>query len=248
MKTIKKLLGGTLAVVMILSILPANIAKADGVSSTIPSKVRSYTGSESSFSFKINGKEKVKSVKSNSTSLIVKLTSSNYSVSGDTVSNNDYTISMLGRKSGTYTVTVKFSNNATKKVTVYNYPSPIKSWKVGGKKNGYLSYTTKKTTTFRVTLAKGYTLKKLQYNKYVKQKNDNGYTSEQKYVTFKNGGKVKINTAPYQYKSTYSSESYSSDYMSDSLIAHTYAVITYKDKYTKKNETINVGIASVICP
>lgn len=246
MKTMKKLLGGVLVFVMLLSLLPAPVTNAaKEKNDTIPTKVRSYTDSETSFDFMLKDGVTVKSVTSSNKKLLYKIT--HYSITNDKTGENNYTITVLGLKNGTYTLTIKLSNKKSKKVTVYNYPSPLKMYKINGKKYGYLNNTNKKSAKVSVTLQKGYTLKKLQYNKTYKVKNDNGYSTDEKMITFKNGGTVKLNQLPYSYKSTYKYETMESENFSEGTSAYTYVCVTYKDKYTKGTETINIGIANKRC-
>ncbi len=252
MKRMKRLLFMVLTLVVVALCMPVTPVKAaKDNTKAFPTAIRSYPGSSSYTSFSLSGKKTIKSVKPSNSSMIVKVTDRNYYENNGTVDTNSYTIQTIADKAGKYILTVTLSDNSKKKITVYNYPSPIKFVKIDGKNYGYLERTKKKSCKIKVGLSSGYTIKSLQYTYNVKVKNESGYTTEERYKKFKNGGTIKINhqQSVYKYSSSSSDENYSykSENSNDSLFAYTHVLITYKDKYTKKTETYSTYIASVLC-
>ncbi len=249
MKTVKKIIGLMMALIVTLSINPT-VAKA-ATEDSIPSKVRLYYSQESS-AIKIelaDMAQTIGNIKTNDKNLYAMLTSSylNYE-SGEESSpsaKNEYTIGVRSKKNGTYTVSFDILDKdkkkvATKEVKVFIYDTPLKSITFNGKelKSNEL---TGKSAKVKVTLTSGNDIKKLEYGVYASQKDEYGTTSEFVYKTFKNGAAVTFGTKPYYSEADYSmnTEYYSS--VSKSLYTNmeipTYIVITYYDKYTKQNET-----------
>ena len=176
-------------------------------------------------------------------------------------------IRFYAAKTGTYTIKYDIYSAVTdKKVAsgstkVYvRADGPIKKVTVNGKpfeEFGYL--TTAKTIKFKVTMNKGYKLKKLEYGIYTAPKtttdaSDYSKTTrannEMTYKTFKNGGKVKLGSQGYYYLYNYEyldkygdgKEAYKSHHMNSEL-PRTEIRITYIDKYTKQATTTSYGFS-----
>ena len=250
MKSFKKILAVLVAAACIFAVIPTGTAQAKSKDS-IPSKIRSYTGDTTYTQINLSGKKKVKSVSTSDKNMYAKITYQTYNNENGEVSENSCELTTFCKKDGTYTVTLTFSDKSKSKITVYNYPSSIKSVKIDGKEQT-LNATTASKCKVNVELEKGNTLEKLEYSSNKRVDSDNGYTTEEKLKTFKNGESIPLNQTPYAYKSEYSYSyegyAYESTYNSEGLFASTYVVITYTDKYTKQKETESRYIASVIVP
>ena len=205
----------------------------------LPSKARAFTNMQSSISYDNPAGKRIKSVSSNSKNLIAKITNQAYvsNDNGKTTTTNTATISLYGLKDGKYTVTVNFTDNTKKKITVYSYPKPY-SIKVDGKDMSNI-LTNKSKIKVKVSMTKGNTLKDLKYSAEKKVKSDNEYTTNTVYTKFKNGQSIKVNKQPNHYSSTYKNDSYEITHYSDGLFAYTRVLVSWKDKYTKQTETFD---------
>lgn len=169
--------------------------------------------------------------------------SSSYSKSGEVENGNgSANVSAVFKKTGTYKVTITEKTSKgkvvyTKNIKIYcNTSGPVKKVTLNGKENFY-GLVNIKSGKFKVTINKGYKLKKIEYGVY--NKNSNNMT----WKTIKNGGKVIFGKYPchYENKSEYGDKD--GDYynyyenMSEELVARTIVKITYTDKYTKETET-----------
>lgn len=258
MKHVKRICSVLLALVMMITIIPleANAATKD----SIPTKVRLFSGvDESAISIELADEtQSISNIKTSNKNLVAMLTRSDYRFEkdGDVVSNseNKYAIGLRSKKDGKYTVSFDIIDKdkkkiATKKVTVFAYPTPLKSITMDGKqlKSNQL---TGKSAKVKVTLTSGNTIKKLEYGVYQTTKKDNSTSSEIVYKTFKNNSKITFGTKAYTYSSDYSSEYsdsvYVSKYFNTGMSCPTYIRITYYDKYTKRNETFSEYFSKVI--
>lgn len=257
MKNFKRLFYGSLLLSVMLLMMSVNVFAAR----TIPKKVRVYTGSVDEFSFKLEPGEyfKIASAKG----LKYKITDMDWSTSS-TSTESTGAISVYAAKSGKYTMKVDIYKAATDKkaasatITIFaQSDSPFKTVLINGKdRSQYNHYLTKdKAVTIKVTMNKGYTLKKLEYGVYGKPtvKNDSSTSktssNDMIYKTFKNGSKITLGTYGYYYLNQYSYEdtynnganSYKNQYLSGSLTAPTQIKVTYIDKYTKEEDTTYLG-------
>ncbi|MBB2184467.1 hypothetical protein H0486_16430 [Lachnospiraceae bacterium MD1] len=250
MRISKRVYSVLLALVMALTMIPSVAGAA--TKDSIPKKVRSYGTNERAIEISLaDPSQSIDNIKSSSKNMVVMLTGADYNYEDrDGVSNknyrNDYYIGVRSKKNGTYKVTFDIIDEnkkkvETKTVEVYAYDYPVKSITFDGKKyNGELSG---KSAKVKVTLASGNTIKKLEYGVYkLKKENENNSSSEMAYTTFKNGGKVTFGTRPYYYSNEYSNsyDGYTSQYsyFNTGMNCPTTIKITYYDKYTKQNETV----------
>ena len=258
MKNSKKILAAVLSLFMALALVPAIPAQA-AASIEVNSKVRTYPNEEGSIYVYIEGDSDttLKSAKSSSKDLIAKVTDKSEYESA-TSNNRSYSISTFSKKSGKYTVSLSFSDGSKKKVTVYNYPHPVKSVKIDGK--NILENTNKSKAKVKVTMNKGAKLKKVEYSYSKKYSYEDGYYYEDYYKTFKNGGTIKINKQQGKSHSSYedsydytdeetgktTTTSYKSTNDSDYLLAYTYVRVTYTDKYTGEEDYYTTTVATVL--
>ena len=165
---------------------------------------------------------------------------------------NVYNIAVGTEKEGTYTVTYDIVEDGetveTKKLTVYAYPSPVKSFTTDAENNYY--YGNAKKSKIKVALLPGNTIKKLEVGTYQKKTDKNGTTSSEiVYKSFKNGATVTLGTSNYYFKSQQgkrgSKDSYYSGSLSSSLLSRTIIRITYQDKYTKQTEELNYNLCGL---
>lgn len=215
--------------------------------SSIPSKVRIYSGYASDYGFEVvlpKTGDTIKNLKSSSKNLLVKRTN----ISDYSSGSNSWYIGTLAKKEGTYKVTFDIYRSgkkvSSKTITVYaKNDSAVKTCKFSAKVSSY-DLTTAKTSTVKVTMNKGYTLKKIEVGVLSTKKTGDSTSSEYTYKTIKNGGKFTLNTKAYYSESTYGSlsSSYYSHYLSDSLTASTPIRITYVDKYTKETATTTYSL------
>ncbi|MDO5424711.1 MAG: hypothetical protein Q4F41_13380 [Eubacteriales bacterium] len=252
MKFTKKLSTFAAALVFCLGILLCASLETQAASS-IPTKTRIYAGGVNSYALEFSLPkvgDTIKNLKSNSKYLLLKQTRTSVSKSSYSGDSNEVTIGMFAKKEGTYKVSFDIYRNGkkyTKKtITVYaKNDSPIKTCKFSCSRNAY-GLTTAKTSTVKVTMNKGYTLKKIEVGTIkTTSKVPGTVSSEYVYKTIKNGGKFTLGTKPYT--SSGESGSLSSDYYykysSTDMIATTVIRITYVDKYTKTQETVNYSLA-----
>lgn len=252
MRIAKRVYSLLLALVMVLTMVPsiANAATKD----SIPTKIRCYGYDERAIEISLaDPSQSIDNISTSSKNLIAIQTGSEFNYEeGPNVTNqnykNMYYIGLRSKKNGTYKVTFDIVDEnkkkvATKSVEVYAYEYPVKSITFNGKSidgNG-LSGTSAKV---KVTLTSGNKIKKLQYGVYeiIKEKENNSSNSEYVYTTFKNGAKVTFGTHAYYYSNeninNYDDYSYQYKYYNTGMDCPTIISITYYDKYTKQNETI----------
>lgn len=253
MKMTKRISSLILALLMVITLFavptPTYAAERGGV----PSKVRVYSGSytDNAIAFNYaNPGDQIKNLKSSSSNLVVKQTyqreeSNTYSTSSE----NYAQIGVYAKKEGKYTVSFDIyskdgsAKRSSHKVTVFaKNDSPVSSIKLDGKNiwdaDSNSAFTTKKSAKLSIKMAKGYTLKKIVIRTYDKD----GKTVEKE---VKNNKKITLGkygySYSYNYQSTYSPENWYS-YWSKSISAPTYIEITYKDKWTKQNETLTYSV------
>lgn len=248
-QTMKRLLACTLAVVMLLT-LPVTTKAQAAVKDNLPEKVRIYTSttpwSKSVYLTLEDTEKSIENVKSNSKNLKAELVGSYTNIQQGNVYSHSFTIGMIPFKDGTYTVTYDIVKNDkvvdTRKMEVYAYPSPIKDVTLDGKTDSY--YENKAKGKIKVSLTSGNTIKKLEVGTYkmITDKNSGQKRTDMTYKTFKNGDSVKLGTigsySEYGYGNRIKDESYSGS-LNSTLKSYTEIKITYKDKYTKQEETIS---------
>lgn len=256
MKHVKRLFAGLLIMSMLLGggLLNCGIT-VSAASLSYPTKLHIGLGYANADAIEIklaSAGDKIKNIKSSSKNLIAYQTSldiyrSSYSQSDE---RNAAGIGVYAKKKGTYTV--KFSiydksgkKKSTKSVKIYaNNDSAVKSFKVDGKDIYSLNYVNKKTAKIKVTMNKGYKLKKIEVGTYKQTKSGNRTDSEMKYKKVKNGSKITLGTKRYyhSYKDEETS-SYDSNYYyynenwRKGMTAPTEIRVTYTDKYTKQTAT-----------
>lgn len=162
---------------------------------------------------------------------------------------NEYKIGFYAEKEGTYTVkydVVDLDGNVISKhsMKVYAYKSPVTSVTLGGKTWEFLSGTSGKVS---VKLNSKNPIQKIEYGVYkFNKKEDEYYThgnSELVYKTVKNNGTVKYGKQPYKYLYEYENTDYNGNkifnyQMQTEFFVPTVIRVTYKDQYTKRNETV----------
>lgn len=247
-QTMKRFLAGTLAAVMLLT-LPVTTKAQAAVKDNLPEKVRVYTSSipwSKSVSLTLEDTDKsIENVKSDSKNLKAELVGSNKSIQRGNVFSHSFTIGMIPFKDGVYTVTYDIVKNDkvidTRKMKVYAYPTPLKDVKLDGKTDNY--YADKAKAKIKVSLTSGNTIKKLEVGTFkIKTiKNSGQKLTNKTYKTFKNGDFVKLGTIgsynEYSHGNRIKDDDYSGS-LSSTLVSQTEIRITYKDKYTKQEETI----------
>lgn len=245
----RKRIGSVLLIfAMLLTLLPVTAKAVE--KDNIPTKVRTFYSMDDFEIELADTTQSINNIRTNSKNAVAMLTGWDYKLSqGETAEENNnknaFTISVRTKKDGTYTVKFdivdkKNKKIATKAVKVYAYDSPLKSITFNGKKQN-TSILTGKSAKVKVTLAAGNKIKKLEFGKYKKVKEENYEGSEMVRKTFKNGEKIIFGTVPYFYSSEYDSGYgdyvYKTKYFSTSMDCPTNIYITYYDKYTKRNET-----------
>ncbi|MBA4686206.1 MAG: hypothetical protein H2184_03555 [Candidatus Galacturonibacter soehngenii] len=266
MKIIKKLFTAFLALTLVIGVLlvPSTQAKADSYGA-VPKKVRIYAmTSKQTLSFDLPGYDyTIANLKSSNSKLKVKQTFYR-TEEGYTENSNFATISLYASKEGTYKVSFDILDAqgkkvSSKKITVYaRNDSPLKTLKLG--KNTITSTTVNdanmKTTDnyllkgnsgkVKVTLAKGYKLKKIEYGIYDKAKKEIVYT------TVKNNKKITYgkDSSEYSSKDEYFDEDEGKyirrKYWTKSAVAGTFIRVSYLDKYTKQENTLSYSFYKLL--
>ena len=211
----------------------------------IPTKCRGY--SNSAWNRVTIPLEKEQYIKiTSSKGLKSKVTYENY---GSSFEDSSAEISYYSAKTGKFTIKFDvYSSNTKKKVsshtlTAYIYDDiPVKSVLIDGKSFG--SIVTKDAVTVKVTMNKGYTLKKVECGTYGKPtKGDYGHESSTiTYKRFKNGSKITLGKYPDYSASNSDSGEYRYHYMNTSLLPQTQILITYVDKYTGLETTTSYSL------
>lgn len=250
MKISKKLMSVLLVFTFVIGLFFAPVNEVEAASyGSVPKKVRIYSNSTyQTFSFDLGGYGySIKDLKSSSSKLKVKQT---YQRTQEGMADNDNyaTITLYATKEGDYKVTFNIVDASGTKVSAHTVKvyakndSVLKGLKVG-KNNAFSStdsnYSLLKGSSgkVKVTMSKGYKLKKIEYGIYDSSK------SEYVYTTIKNNQKItygtKVSEYSYSYESAYSTFKY--NYWSKSAMANTFIRVTYVDKYTKAQDTISYG-------
>lgn len=188
------------------------------------------------------------------------------------LSRNDYVIKFsTPAKEGKYSISFDILRGADATpekhtVTIYNYKSPIKSWSVNGlqgsKRDKYASNYKHKSGKVKVTLDKGYKLKKLENITYtiVDTSTDSTHVTKESqavYTPFSNGANIRFNNVGSYYRefliplnatenpdtANYYNEYYSYDKSEDTRVPREIR-ITYTDKYTKEDETTTLSLGT----
>lgn len=249
MKLLKRLSIFITVLALSVGIVPVKCVKA--AQTKIPDKARVYISNDSNYwaSTSIRWEsqdqdERVEHIKTNSKNVMAKLTYYALSKSGET---NEQQVDIAVIKEGTYKVTfdiVKDSKVVSKHtVMVYAYPCPV-GISLG---NSKFNYVTGNKGKINVALKKGNTLKKIEYGVYQEEKEEKSIFSEMVYKTVKNHSTVSYSKKPYLYKFVYN------DGAQDQLLNYQTRLysemdvrVTYKDKYTKQDETYLVRFYKVL--
>jgi hypothetical protein len=213
----------------------------------IPTKCRGYANSAwASVNIPLEKEQYIKITSSKG--LTTKVTYENYSSYSDTSSAS---IGYYTTKEGKYTIKFNVYNaNTNKKVsshtlTAYIYnDSPIQNLLIDGK--SFTSIVSKSAVTVKVTMNKGYKLRKIEYGVYGKPvKTESGEENSMTYKKFKNGSKITLGKNTHYYLNDTSSETYRYHFMNTTLFPQTEIVITYVDKYTGLEGTSSYTIYKV---
>ncbi|MCM1233399.1 MAG: hypothetical protein NC489_25055 [Ruminococcus flavefaciens] len=233
MKSKKKFVSGMLVLVMLVGLVAMpQTTYAAGAKARVEKKaVHLQPGSWRDDLFSVNFAEYgdyITNLKTSSKNLSAKITRINQA-EWDTCRAN---IGIYAAKKGEYTVKFDVKNADDKKVSshslkVYvNNDFPIKNISFDGK--SMYTVSAKKSGKLSVTMNKGYTLKSIQVQTYTKD-------GKSKQKTVKNNSQITL--GKYPYLSEYGGEANGYYSMSTSIMAQTIIYVTYKDKYTKENQT-----------
>ncbi len=259
MKSTKKLTTLLATLFLFVGLLAGSCITVSAAAS-VPSKIRIYPNSvyESSIYITLDKPgDVIKNIKTSSKNLKAKETRIYIDVDYDGyVDSNSRSISLYATKTGKYTVSFDIygANNkkkSSKKVTVQVDTSPLKSITFDGKAIGYT--TTKSSGKLKVTMNKGYTLKKIEVGKYVKKKSNGTTQTNMKYTKIKNNAKITLSKVPYQYDSESGtlnpkageSQSYYKSWEKE-IYAPTEIKITYYDKFMKQTQTTYYSITKLL--
>lgn len=228
----------TFGLLLGLVTIKSETASAANAKATVPKSVRITSNAIFESAIQITPAsygDKIKNLKISSKNLKVKQSLINYDQS---VKKRKLAFSLYAKKTGTYYVTFNICDSKGKKksshkITVYvKNDLPIKSITYGGESmkmtsfDEWILYTDMSFGKFKVTMNKGYKLKKIQYVSYVSYEGD-----YDEYVTMKNNKKINL---PLTWGDDEEEEE-----MSEfcSLME-----VTYVDKYTKKEKKANVNL------
>lgn len=232
MKTLKRMIGGFLALILALGLAVVSVpataqAAAETGIKTCPSKIRITPGYADDWAMDLELKSAmyyVKSLKSSSKNFKAEVVyeNVNFRETDGTVENdeNSCTIGMYAKKEGKYTLTITIGKEDdanfvyNKKVTVFaKSDSPFKKVTVNGKTDDWdRVYSAKKKIKFAVTAASGYKIQKIEVGTYKSTKDENGNVrSDIVYKAQKSKKMVSftLSTKPYQY--SYSNSHKSND-------------------------------------
>lgn len=247
----KRLLACTLAFAMLMTLSVVTEAQADE-KETYPKTFRLNTSDDIwnlpavTFTFDEYDMD-IANIKTSSPNLIAKRY---YHYARSYEGGTPMNIIMMGfaaKKDGTYTVTYDIVKDkkvvSSEKMTVYAYPTPIKSMLLDGSSN--LTYKYKKQAKVKVELKAGNKIKKLEVGSYKETKPvPDMVRTELTYKTFKNGDTVKLSSVA-MWESEENGDRKSDDYcgyLVSSLYSQTPIKITYVDKYTKQEEELIVNL------
>lgn len=242
MKNLKKMLSALLALALLLTVFTVPTLEVNAATyGKVPSKVRiiPHTVTNSPITFDLaDEKDKITNIKTSSKSLKAKQTY-NYVYNSKTSPENNQKyaeIDVYATKQGKYTLTFDIlkgngKKRSTHKITVYAYDDvPLKALKINNKSYLDFDLLTGNSGKIKVTMNKGYKLKKLEYGVY----NKDG--SKMTYKKIKNGSKITFGKYFYKYDYDFTStnSSFYYNYWTRGLMAPTKIRITYIDKYTKQ--------------
>lgn len=254
MKILKKLSATLLTLALVMTFAVGTAFAEDG--DVFPTKFRYYynegsIGNQEAYISLADVNYRIDNVTSSSSKLTAKLTREYiYQHSYDNSQANEYRIGLFAEKEGTYTVkynVVDLDGNVISKhsMKVYAYKSPVTSLTLGGKNWGFLSGTSGKVS---VKLNSKNPIQKIEYGVYKFNKTEDEYSTQGNtdlvYKTVKNNGTVKYGKQTYKYLHEYENTDYYGNrnfnyQMQTDLYAPTEIRVTYKDQYTKRNETVS---------
>lgn len=263
MNFIRKGMALLLAIAFAVTLVPSLSFKAYAadnaqVKDIIPTKARIYTQSVDNSAIEIelvDSGYKLTKLKSSDKNLKVYNTGFEESQYGDY--KTEFQIGCYALKSGTYKVSftlVKGKKKTAKTVTVYaKDDSPIKSVKYGGKRLDtyneayYGGFGYPNSGAFKVTMNKGYKLKRIEVERYIKSSYSSddyeGVTSDR--YEIKNGATVTLSDQAYRHK--YESEYYPENAEdTEYMCAETSFIVHYIDKYTKEERTRSYSVYKLV--
>lgn len=254
MNNLKKLSAVLLILVLVMTFSVGTAFAEDG--DVFPTKFRYYYNEgnmnrQEAFISLADVNYRIDNITTSSSKLTAKLTWERiYQNSYDNSQVNEYRIGLFAEKEGTYTVkydVVDLDGNVISKhsMKVYAYKSPVTSLTLGGKTWGFLSGTSGKVS---VKLNSKNPIQKIEYGVYKFNKTEDEYSTHGNtdfvYKTVKNNGTVKYGKQPYKYLYEYENTDYNGNknfnyQVQTELYVPTVIRVTYKDQYTKRNETVS---------
>lgn len=251
MKQIRKISLCILMVIMCMGMIPAICTKA--AETKIPDKIRVFIndqeggGGIASITWNSNDVlERVEHVKTDSKNLSAGI---NYFEADSEKKLNEQMLSIYAKKEGTYQISFDIVKNgkvvSKHKIKVYAYPMPV-SVKLGTLKAGLLVGDKGKLD---VKIAKGNKIKKIEVSVYKEKKTENAILYRISNQTVKNGSTVtygKYSRGEIYYWQTQNSDKYSLSSNFTEIYAPTRINVTYKDQYTKQDETCSVEYLKII--
>ena len=240
MKTIKRLSAIFLALVMILTMIPAVDTKA--ASTDYPTKFRIYDVigySETRIEIPVpDADTSIDNVKSKNSNLMAEIIGYYYSSSNPEDCN--YSLGLSAKKQGTYDLTYDVMKKGKKvktvKAKVYAYANPI-TIDVGGCKGNY--YGSKKDAKLTVNAAKGNKIKKIEVGTFKESKDENGdIRTDMVFKTVKNKSKISLGTIGSHFESDFKNEFQERTYKSEEITSQTRIRVTYTDKYVNRDEEV----------
>ena len=216
----------------------ADVNVTDKAYTSLPTKETITTGEITTIRIGVGSSaESISNIKSKNKNLKAKL----YVTCTDSTSGGKwYLVHLYSKKSGIYKAAYTYTDangkqiKKTLKVKVTK-EEPFKYVKLKGKKLSSDTENIVKANKAKLSIKmnNGYKLKKIQIVKY---KYDSTGNTIEVTTKVKNNSKITISSTPYT-DVTRNNDSSIRRYV-DSIDAETYIVITYKDKYSKKNKTI----------
>ena len=252
MKQIKKVSLCILMMIICIGMMPAVCVKA--AEDKIPDKVRIYFDESSddvwastSIMWEMDDvDERVAHIKTSSKDCYADI---NYFDAYVLDGTNRQRLGIYVRKEGTYQVTFDIVKNnkvvSKHKIKVYAYPMPV-SVKLGTLKAGLLVGDKGKLD---VKIAKGNKIKKIEVSVYKEKKTENAILYRISNQTVKIGSTVtygKYSRGEIYYWQTQNSDKYTLSSNFTEIYAPTRINVTYKDQYTKQDETCSVEYLKII--
>ena len=243
MKKVQKMLAG----IVLLLCLTMGVSISAHAATVIPSKVRGYPKSINRISLTLEKDQYIKITSAKN--LKAKVVYENWNTTTDAYNtSSNASISYYTAKTGTFKISFDIYRASTgkklKSKTIVAYvksDSPIKSFLVNGSTSYQSHFISGKTAKIKVTMNKGYTLKKLEVGTYKAPvaKENRKESGEPVYKTFKNGGKITLGNNCYYYSSdstsNYNNQTSKYHYLNTDLFPETVVRVTYVDKYSKQN-------------